>query len=173
MIRSKLLVAIALPTLVLSSLAFAANDAEIKAFDAAKVSLADAVMAAEKQGGVATEAEFDVHKGVGSYDVTLIANNKLRRVSVDSQTAQIGPAKDNVIERALDRDDLSEGQAVQTAKVHLADAVAAAEKQGGKAIDAGAERENGKTVYKIEIVEAGETKTVWVDITTGQLTTKP
>ena len=78
-----------------------------------------------------------------------------------------------MIERTVDVDDLSEGQAVVAAKVHLAAAIAAAEKQGGRAIDAGAERENGKTLYEIKVVDAGKERTVWIDMTTGQVTAKP
>jgi len=70
--------------------------------------------------------------------------------------------------------DAMEMAALQSAKVSLAEAVAAAEKDvGGKAIDAGFETEKGQQGYEVEVMSANGSQTVLVDAQTGAVTKMP
>jgi hypothetical protein len=70
---------------------------------------------------------------------------------------------------AHDSEDAQERTALQSAKVTLNDAIAAAEKEvpSGKVVDAEVDFENGVTSYFIEIDKDG-VQTVRVDMETGQ-----
>jgi len=59
---------------------------------------------------------------------------------------------------------------VVSAKISLAQAIAAAEQQtGGKAIDAGLENENGTMAFAIEVAKDNTVQKVLVDLQTGKV----
>ena len=67
-------------------------------------------------------------------------------------------------------EDRHDAAALAQAKVSLGQAISAAEQHAnGKAARAELEDENGKVVYGVEVVGAGKTTDVKVDINTGQV----
>jgi uncharacterized membrane protein YkoI len=59
---------------------------------------------------------------------------------------------------------------IVSAKISLAQAIAAAEQQaGGKAIDAGLENENGTMAFAIEVAKDNVVQKVLVDLQTGKV----
>lgn len=66
----------------------------------------------------------------------------------------------------------SKQELLQSANVSLVDAVRAAEASvtGGKVVEAELEREKGRTVYEVELIDSAQKKrTVYVDAATGKV----
>ena len=71
----------------------------------------------------------------------------------------------------VERSEAAELAAIEGAKISLADAIAAAEKEfGGKAVEAGIEDENGALAYEIELLGPNGEQKVAVDTQTGKAT---
>lgn len=69
-----------------------------------------------------------------------------------------------------DREDAKDIAAVLNAKTSLAEAIATAEQQvGGKAIDAGLEREGGPMRFEVEVAKDKTVQRVLVDPQTGKV----
>lgn len=73
--------------------------------------------------------------------------------------------------KAQDDTEAAELQAIQNAKLTLADAAAAAEKEtGGKAVDVSIGDENGQIAYEVEVaMNDGTTREVRIDTQTGKV----
>ena len=66
------------------------DKAELRALQTAKVTLAEAVKAAEQQGnGKAIDAGLEEHNGTVVYDIEIVQNGTVHRVMVDTKTGQI------------------------------------------------------------------------------------
>ena len=152
---------------------------EVSCFEAAKVSLRDAVEAAEIEGGRAIDAAYRevremgcLERDAGYYDVTVLIDGKLPLVSVDAASEQIVPRKEQGFEREIGGqffERLFEGSpekhaaAASRMTVHLHQAIDKAEKDGGKAMEARAEEKDGHAGYTLKLVDHGKLRLTWVD----------
>jgi uncharacterized membrane protein YkoI len=147
------------------------NTADIQAFENAKVSLADAITAAEKHTqGKAIDAAFADYNGTPAYQVKTFQHGAVWDGMIDATSGEVIGQGETTPENKLDREDKAELAAFQTAKQSLIQALKAAEQHtGGKAIDAGLEETEGKVVYEIEVVKNGELQSVEVNPESGQV----
>jgi hypothetical protein len=152
---------------------------EVSCFEASKVSLRDAVEAAEVEGGRAIDGVYRqvcelgcLNRDPGYYDVTVLIVGKLSRVSVDAGSQQIRARNSDVtgrswagelFERIVHGTSDSRIPAAERTSIHLHDAIASAEKQGGKAMEARIEMKNGTPGFSIGLVEHGRLRTTWID----------
>ena len=152
---------------------------EVSCFEAAKVSLHDAVEAAQIEGGVAIDAAYRqpeemgcLEGNAGYYDVTVLVEGKLVPVSVDARSRQIQPRLEqgvvrDVMGQYFER--LAEGSPAQRVpiaereKLHLGDAIAIAERSGGKAMEARVQARGGKPGYSVKLVDHGKLRMNWID----------
>jgi uncharacterized membrane protein YkoI len=121
----------------------------------AKVSLIEAIITAEKQGGgKATSAEFHFKGGNPAiYYVTVLSSDgkKLTKNELDPKTGDIGETHNELLEKLLTRikpDDL------RTAPTGLTHAILVAqEHSGGRALSADVDRSGDHLEYTIETVK--------------------
>jgi uncharacterized membrane protein YkoI len=137
---------------------------EIAAVGAAKVGLAEAIAAAEKQlGGKVVAAGMEVEADRLFYDLLVSRDRGLTGVRVDPATGVVSSAGEA---------GGGQGQAMppKNAKIDLGQAVRLAEAAAGrKALEAGIEQQEGAAVYVVEIVEDGEVSVRRVDPVSGQV----
>lgn len=145
---------------------------ELKSFESAPISIAQAIAAAEKRpgGGKAIDVSFDEGNGRPVFNAKTYQNNSVWEGAVDAKSGQlIGPGK-TTPESALDQEDKAELAGLQQAKVTLAAAVKTAESAGsGKSMSAGLEETNGKIVYEVVVVKNGSAKKLTIDPVTGKI----
>ena len=148
------------------------TEKEIKAFDAAKVSLSEAIKIAAKQHRDAkvVDVSFDSQAGQLAYKVKTYQDNSVWEGAVDAWTGQIiGDGTTTPVSK-LDEEDQLELAGLLKASIDLATATALAEEKGsGKAISAGLEETNGRIVYEVTIVNNGATTKFVVDPKSGQI----
>lgn len=144
---------------------------EIQAFENAKVSLSDAISAAEKHTqGKAMDAAFADYNGGPAYQVKTFQHDAVWDGIIDATSGEIIGEGETTSESDLDRDDKAELAAFKTAGHTLLQALKAAEEHaGGKAIDGGLEEVDGKVVYEIDVVKNGTLETVDVNPESGQV----
>src|ERR1051326_7538633 len=144
---------------------------EVSCFAAAKVSLRDAVEAAEVEGGKAIDAAYRqvremgcLERDAGYYDVTVLLGGNLSKVSIDAASEQIQPRLEQGFMREVTGqffERLFEGSSehripdAQQLNMHLHDAIDAAEKSGGKAMEARVEAKDGRAGYTVKLVDHG------------------
>jgi uncharacterized membrane protein YkoI len=139
---------------------------EIAAVDTAKVGLADAIAAAEKQlGGKVVAGGLEVDADRLFYELLVGKDGGgFTSARVDPATGAVGQAGEA---------NLEPGKAVppQGAKIDLAQAVRLAEAASGrKALEAGVEPRKGVEVYVVEVVEEDDEVSVHlVDPASGQV----
>jgi hypothetical protein len=152
---------------------------EVACFEAAKVSLRDAVEAAEIEGGRAIDAAYRqvremgcLERDAGYYDVTVLIDDKLSLVSVDAASEQIVPRKQQGLgrdiggqffERLFEGSPEKHARAAARMQVHLHQAIDTAEKAGGKAMEARADEKGGRAGYTLKLVDRGKLRLTWVD----------
>ena len=127
-----------------------------------KVSLAQALDTAESKGpGRAIGADFGNEGGKPFYEVKLLGSDgKLTDHHVDANSGQVTKSDTHPIESYFVRLKPSD---VQNASTSLKQAVATAEeKAGGKAAEAGIEREASSVQYKITVVTGGQSREIRV-----------
>jgi hypothetical protein len=152
---------------------------EVSCFEAAKISLHDAVKAAEIEGGLAMDAAYRqteemgcLEGNAGYYDVTVLVNGRIVPVSVDAKSQQIQPHLDqgfarDVMGQYIER--LAEGGTAQRIpvarqeKLPLSEAIAIAERSGGKAMEARVQAQAGKPGYAVKLVDHGKLRMDWID----------
>jgi uncharacterized membrane protein YkoI len=147
------------------------TEKEIKSFEAAKVSLAEAIKIAAKQHKDAkvVDVSFDSQAGQLAYKVKTYQDNKVWEGAVDAWTGQILGEGTTTPVSKLDEEDQLELAALQKASIDLSAATALAEQRGsGKAIAAGLEESNGRVVYEVTIVNNGATTKFVIDPRSGQ-----
>ena len=136
---------------------------EIAAVGTAKVGLADAIAAAEKQlGGKVAAGGLEVDADRLFYELLVGKDGGgFTSARVDPATGAVGRAGEAGLEP---------GKAVppQDAKIDLGQAVRLTEAASGrKALEAGAEPREGAAVYVVEVVEEGEVSVHRVDPVSG------
>lgn len=164
---NKILAATALASLLVGSAAFAGTKEDFDTVSKAKHSLADAISAAEKAaGGKAVDGKFETERGVSKYEVTVVQNGKRDVLNVDPTTGQAVKGK----EKDAGSGDQKDVQAIASAKTTLASAVSAAEQQnGGKALEASLDKQNGNPVYDVKLANGDKTQKVRIDANTGKV----
>ncbi|HZS81834.1 MAG TPA: PepSY domain-containing protein [Stellaceae bacterium] len=147
------------------------NKVELQTFQQAKVTLADAVSAAEKHsGGKALGANFEDRNGNPVFRVKTLQNGTVWEGAVDAVSGQIVGQGKTTPESRLDQEDKAEIAAFQKTKTPLTEAVKTAEQHaGGKALDAELEASGGKAVYEMEVVKNGTIQRVTIDPANGQV----
>lgn len=137
--------------------------ADDAAAQTAKVSIAQAIEAAEKAGmGKATEADFDDENG-GRWEVKVLAEggNKLTEFHVDPNSGQVTGQEEQTFEKYFV---MLKPENFQKAQVQLKDAIAAAEALAkGKATSAEVERDGEAVSYEIDVATTDGDKDVTVD----------
>jgi len=167
--QMKLLVSAAFCTGMLTAPAIAASSTDIQGVQSAKVSLSDAIMAAQKtDNGKAIYAKYHTDEGVGKYEVVIVANGKTDTMDVDPNTGEAVKAK---------RDDAAKSEkngvnTIESAQTGLVQAIQTAEQQGGKALEAELDTKKGSTAYEVRVANGDKTDTVWVDVNSGQVIKK-
>ena len=149
---------------------------EVTCFEAAKVSLKDAIAAAEAGNGRALDADYrqDEEMGCllndpGVYDITLLTGGRIGTVSVDARTRSIGPREESGVMTALLGASPFPGSPADMARmvprlgIDISQAIDVAERQGGKAMVAWIEEKNGKAGYTVKLVEGGRVRETWID----------
>ena len=128
------------------------SKAEIQAFENAKVSLSDAISAAEKHTqGKAMDAAFADYNGAPAYQVKTFQHGAVWDGIIDATSGEVIGDGETTSESDLERDDKAELAAFKTASQTLLQALKAAEEHaGGKAIDGGLEEVGGKVVYAVD-----------------------
>jgi len=159
---------------------------DVVCFGRAKISLSDAIEAAGKANrGPVIDAEYNIAEEMGCergnpgrYDLTLIEDGRLDRVSVDAGTGQLGPLFHKKGPSGLmsfdtpawPRSEMRAGaRNIAKAPITLLAAIAATKATGFNAMAAHVTTVNGKTDYAIELVEAGRVRMVYVDSVSGRL----
>jgi uncharacterized membrane protein YkoI len=143
--------------------------ADLRGFERAKLSLAQAVETAERNvGGRAVAVGFeDREERPGRWEVKVLTADRLVEVKLDAESGLVLSAEPERLERLLRR--LTHGE-VQGAQTSLLQAVGVAEKQlGGRAIEAEARREDGRVEYDIEVVVGGKKREVRVSGVDGRV----
>jgi uncharacterized membrane protein YkoI len=139
----------------------------------AKLSLIEAVVTAEKQGGGrATSGEFIFKKGNPAYfEVKVLSpdGGKLTRYDLDPKTGNVQKNENEPIEKLLTRIKIDDLRASPTTLTH---AVAVAqEHSGGHALSVDAHRSSDHVEYEVETVKVdGISHKVKVNGATGQVT---
>ena len=163
--------------LVLSGCAGIEPFRNVACFEAAKVSLKSAVVLAEQQGGQAIGARYRQDRELGCldtdpgvYDVTLLSGNELRVVSVDAGSGEVGPRKEDksapdfrILEKVVTGAPAPKPDIAPELAITITQAADLAERDGGKAMIAWADTNEGRAGYNVKLVENGKTRTAWVD----------
>jgi uncharacterized membrane protein YkoI len=153
----------------ISSFSYAAS--AVATLDKAKLSLHQAIVAAEKtSGGKAVEASLTEKSNAPMYDVKILKDDATSHYMVDASTRDANPTKSDSLMSKVDKEGKSERDAAMTARVPLKDAVATVEKQtGGKAVDAEIDVDGNRAQYVVEVALNGDTMKKTVDASTGKL----
>jgi uncharacterized membrane protein YkoI len=114
------------------------NNVEVKTFDQAKISLADAIAAGEKHsGGKALGASFEDSHGKPAFHVRTTHKSGIWEGLVDATSGQLIGQGKAMLQSRVDQEGQAEISAVDGSKATLADAIKTAEqKLVGKALDA-------------------------------------
>jgi uncharacterized membrane protein YkoI len=147
--------------------------AEVAAVVSAKVTLAQAIAAAEKAtGGHALKIAPEKQGADFVYKVKTATADKVVTAFVSAADAKVIRTQERgAISRLLDREDRDEIARLVAAPTTLASAVAAAERDsGGKAVEAEAEHENGKVGFEVEVAKGSDVTKVHVDADSGKVT---
>jgi len=128
---------------------------EAQAMEKAKISLSQAVRAAEKQsGGQAVSAEYELKSGNPAYyEVKVLSSDgqKLTKYELDPNTGQVMKTSDEKFEKLFTR---LKPTAIQNAPTSLTRAIATAEARGaGKASEASISRDGDQVQYDIEVAK--------------------
>jgi uncharacterized membrane protein YkoI len=148
------------------------TEKELKSFEAAKVSLAEAIKIAAKKyrDAKVVDVSFDSQAGQLAYKVKTYQDNNVWEGAVDAWTGQIIGEGTTTPVSKLDEEDQLELAASLKASIDLAAATAVAEEAGsGKAISAGLEETNGRIAYEVMVVKNGAATKFVVDPRTGQV----
>jgi len=144
---------------------------EIKSFETAKVSLADAIKVAAKnhKDAKVVDVSFGSQEGQLVYKVKTYQDNNVWEGAVDASTGQIIGEGTTTPVSKLDEEDQLELAGLRKASIDLSAATAMAEEKGsGKAISASIEEANGRTVFEVMIVNKGATTKFVIDPKSGQ-----
>lgn len=149
--------------------------AAVQALAGARLTLADAIRAAEAAGpGIVTGAEFEVKKDGAYFDVTTQNGTTETRHRIDAMTGAILASTPDNEKPGSDGDsdaaEAAELAAIQGAQTGLLQAIAGAEAQGGKVLSAEFGHEDGALGIELKVADAsGKLAEVMVDAATGKV----
>jgi uncharacterized membrane protein YkoI len=137
------------------------NSARHEAYgmEKAKISLSEAIRAAEKQGnGQAVSAEYELTSGKPAYyEVKVLSNDgqKLTEYELGARTGKVNKVRDEKFEKLFTR---LKPTAIQNAPTSLTRAIATAEtRAGGKAQEASISRDGDQVQYDVKVVKTDGT----------------
>lgn len=134
-----------------------------------KISLQQAIAIGNKTvKGDLVSVEFDQnnYSAGGVYKIKTIASNTEYDLNIDADTGRVLSAK----QKQLDREDMSEYNAMKRAKVSLTQAIqTAAQNINGKVIETEFDVDNGKAVYEIKVAKGNQIHKVIIDSMTGKV----
>ena len=150
---------------------------EVSCLAHARLSLTEAIAAAQQGGGTALDADYreDEEMGClgdnpGVYDITLFGPGEITAVSVDANTGKVGPRQQAGVMNALFSSGIRfEGSSGDMARLipglsmTLSEAISMTERQGGKALAAWVEVRDQKPGYTVKTVQNGRVYVAWVD----------
>ena len=148
---------------------------EVSCFEGAGISLKTAVEAAEKSGGKAIDADYIQDKEMGCvvgqpgyYEVTLLSQGKLNLVSVEARSGRVEPrvaaaTSGDLVETLFESPTAAKARVVPKVTITLSEAIAIAEKGGGKAMEASIDMNGDRPGYAIKLVDKGKLHMAWVD----------
>jgi len=148
------------------------NSRNIAAALAAKTTLAQAVTAAERQGGGhGFKIALRDHDGSYAYKVKLIASDgKVSEVSVDPATGKVLRSETEGFFSRLFGESDGEAAKVNSAPTTLSAAIGIAEKQAtGKAIEARYKAEDNTQQYRVAVAKDQAVRDVTIDAVTGKV----
>ena len=177
MAQSKLIPATAVVVIVLSGIAAALvsfkkaeNSQEMMAIMDAKITLAQAITAAEQEtGGRAMQIGMEHEKGAYLYEIKALSKGDVIEVFVDPMTEKITRQENQgLIAKYLDSHNRDEF-AKLASSLSLANATTMAERQtGGTAIEAAFESEDGIALFEVKIAKDNATQLVKINAAFGQ-----
>jgi uncharacterized membrane protein YkoI len=142
----------------------------MQALSRAKLSLTQAIEAAERQGeGKAIEAEFEARDNQASrYEVKVLGRDKLTEYTLDADTGKVLETSNEPIEKLFTR---LEPDDVRGARTTLAQAIGIAEQHtNGKVIDAEVDREGDSVRYDLTVARSdGGERELEIDAATGKI----
>jgi uncharacterized membrane protein YkoI len=140
---------------------------DLAGFEQAKVTLDQAIAAAEKQsGGKAMDATFQNMGANSGYAVTVLADGRMKVLWVDPQSGLATPEA-KMLSAEANQKALSD---LNGAKTSLPQAISMAEQRtGGRAIDAWIVKHSDKYAYDIRLLRDGKLSTLWVDPDSGEI----
>jgi uncharacterized membrane protein YkoI len=148
----------------------AATPAELQALSRAKLSLTQAIEAAERQGdGKAIEAEFEARDNQASrYEVKVLGRDKLVAYTLDADTGKVLETSNEAIEKLFTR---LQPDDVRGARTTLAQAIGIAEQHtNGKVIDAEVDREGDSVRYDLTVAKSdGSERELEIDGASGRI----
>ena len=167
---------LALTTGVITTAASAASNVdEVRAAQAAKISLKQAITIASKSAsGILTSADFDeddsdaIGKG-GVYELEFSTDSVNYEIKVDANTGKIVKKETD----RLDGDDINVYQVQKKAKIDIMKAINIAEKQtGGKILEIEFENDrdyaNHTAYYKADLLKGNKIVSINVDANSGK-----
>lgn len=152
------------------------NRAQLVAATTAKISVKDAIAAAERlsNGGRAVEASYTLQgsppAATATYDLRAFLNDGVWEGQIAADSGQMIGAGKTIPKAKFDEEDTEEFNLFQRASTTISQAVEVAEQHAqGKAIAVGLEEAGGGVVWNA-VVAAGETtRTISVDPLTGRV----
>jgi uncharacterized membrane protein YkoI len=167
-----LALAVAAGLLVSTQAAFAVDQEDVRALNASRMSITQAIDAAAKQGnGRPIDAEFARKGAAAHFDVKVLTQDKVMKYTVDANSGQVTGTSEQTIETFFTR---MKPEDLRNTQTSLIQAIGAAEQRAqGKAIQAEAERDQGHISYEITVAKAdGSTHKIKVDGQSGQVAEK-
>jgi len=149
-----------------------ATSPDLKAAQAAKLSVIDAIAIAEKHsnGGNVLEVSFKVQGGRPAYSLRTYQKSEVWEGSIDANSGAILGPGDTTPESDLDDEDKAELAGLRTASTTLSQAVTTAEEHAkGKAVSGGLEETKSGVVWEVIIAAKGAAWTVVIDPRTGRV----
>jgi uncharacterized membrane protein YkoI len=143
---------------------------EVVCLSYTKVSLKDAIVAAQTLGGMAIDAHYHqsrelgcVSDHLGYYDVKLLTQGRLISTAVDARSGAVAAPRD---ERRWSGASLFSTNAptagLESALRSLKDAIELAENTGGQALKAYLEMKDGRHGYTVKLVMRSRVRVVWI-----------
>jgi uncharacterized membrane protein YkoI len=149
-----------------------ATSPDLRAAEAAKLSVADAIAIAEEhsKGGTVLEVSFRMQGFRPTYSLRTYQNSEVWEGAIDANSGAILGPGDTTAERDLDDEDKAELAGVRSATTTLAQAVKTAEEHvKGKAVSGGVEATKGGVVWEVIVAAKGAAWTVVIDPRRGQV----
>ena len=138
-----------------------------------KITLEQALVVANNMvKGDVIEAEFEPSNELANskYEISIIAQGIAHEVNIDANTGNVITIK----QKALKTKGLAEYSAMKQANISLTQALEQAKQTiSGTVVEAEFDGDNGKSVYKVKVVQDAQLHKMVVDSLTGALITNP